>query len=180
MLERRRRSGQEAGAGTLPWTSRCRHLPLNWDSSLPRASLSVCKLCLPSHRPKYSGRRDSNSVRRDIDHHAVPIPGLRHLEATAIQATLAGRPVKILAVCLSLSRPLIKRDLSASLDGGIPVLMAGDLNAKHVDWNPRLTTTSSRIMLKYADRKSCLIYGPDSPTTIPYKPSAIPDVLDIF
>jgi hypothetical protein len=24
--------------------------------------------------------------------------------------------------------------------GGMPVLMAGDLNAKHVDWNSRLTT----------------------------------------
>jgi endonuclease/exonuclease/phosphatase family metal-dependent hydrolase len=116
-------------------------------------------------------------VRRGIDHHAVP--GLRHVKATAIKITLAGRPVKILAVYLSLSRPLIKRDLSACLDGGLPVLMAGDLNAKHVDWNSRLTTTRGRLLRDYADRKSCLIYGPDSPTSIPCNPSAIPDVLDI-
>ena len=87
--------------------------------------------------------------------------------------------MKILAVYLSPSRPLIKRDLSACLDGGLPVLMAGDLNAKHVDWKSRLTTTRGRLLRDYADRNSCLIYCPDSPTTIPYNPSAIPDVLDI-
>jgi hypothetical protein len=47
---------------------------------------------------------------------------------------LANGPVKILAAYLSPSRPLIEADLSACLSGGLPVLMAGDLNAKHVDW----------------------------------------------
>jgi len=36
-------------------------------------------------------------VRRGIVHHSVPVPGLTHLEATAIQVTLAGKPVLILA-----------------------------------------------------------------------------------
>ena len=57
--------------------------------------------------------------------------------------------------------------------------MAGDLNAKHVDCNSRLITTRDRLLRDYADRRSCLIYGPDSPTTISYNPSATPDVLDI-
>jgi hypothetical protein len=65
--------------------------------------------------------------------HSVPVPGLTHLEATAIQVILAGKPVKILAAYLSPARPLIGVDLSACLCGGFPVLMAGDLNAKHVD-----------------------------------------------
>jgi hypothetical protein len=70
----------------------------------------------------------------------VPVSGLTHLEATAVQVTLAGRPVKILAAYLSPSRPLIGADLTACFGGGMPVLMAGDLNAKHVDWNSLLTT----------------------------------------
>jgi len=70
----------------------------------------------------------------------VPIPGLTHLEATAIQVTLAGKPVLILAAFLSLSRPLIGVDLTACFGGGLPVLMAGDPNAKYVDWNSRLNT----------------------------------------
>ena len=57
--------------------------------------------------------------------------------------------------------------------------MAEDLNGKHVDWNSRLTTTRWRLLRGYADRTSCLKFGPDSPTIIPYNPSAIPDVLDI-
>jgi len=48
-------------------------------------------------------------VRRGI----VPVPGLTHLEATAIQVILASRPVKILAAYLSPPRPLIGADLTA-------------------------------------------------------------------
>jgi hypothetical protein len=62
------------------------------------------------------------------------------LEATAIQVILAGKPLKILAAYLSPSRPLIGAELSACFAGGLPVLMTGDLNAKHVDWNSRLNT----------------------------------------
>ena len=86
--------------------------------------------------------------------------------------------MKILAVYLSPSRPLIGADLDVCFGGGLPVLMAGDLNAKHVDWNSRLSTRG-KLLRDYADSKSCLIFGPDSPTTNPYKPSATPDVLDI-
>jgi len=43
----------------------------------------------------------------------VPVPGLTHLEATAIQVTLAGKLVLILAAYLSHSCPLIGADLTA-------------------------------------------------------------------
>ena len=73
-------------------------------------------------------------VRHGIVHHSVPVPSLTHLEATAIQVTLAGMPVLILAAYLSPSRPLIGAVLTDCFGGGLPVLMAGDINAKHVDW----------------------------------------------
>ena len=57
-----------------------------------------------------------------------------HLEANAVQVTLTGRPLNILAAYPSPSRQLIGADLTACFGGGLPVLMAGDLNAKHVDW----------------------------------------------
>ena len=66
--------------------------------------------------------------------------GLTHLEATVIQVTLAAKPVLILAAYLSPSRPQIEADLTACFGRGLSVLMAGDLNAKHVDWNARLNT----------------------------------------
>jgi hypothetical protein len=118
-------------------------------------------------------------VRRCIKHYALPFPGLRHLEAIAIELKLAGKPKKILAVYLSPCRPLIKSDLSAYLFGVLPVLMADDINAKHVDWNSRLTTVRGKLLRVYADRHSCLINGPDLPTTVPYNPPATPDEINI-
>jgi hypothetical protein len=49
----------------------------------------------------------------------------------------------------------------------LPVLMAGDLNSKHVDWNSRVSTRRGKLLRDYADENSCLIFGADSPTTIP-------------
>jgi endonuclease/exonuclease/phosphatase family metal-dependent hydrolase len=100
------------------------------------------------------------------------------MEDTAIQVTMAGRPVKILAVYLFPSRPLIGAVLTACFGGGLPVLMAGDLNAKHVDWNSRMTTRRRILLRAYAGGNSCP-FGPGIPTTNPYNPSVTPDVLDI-
>jgi hypothetical protein len=58
--------------------------------------------------------------------------------------------------------------------------MAGDLNAKHVEWNSRIITRRGRPLRDYADKTSYLIYGPNTPTTVPYNSSTIPDVLDII
>jgi len=69
----------------------------------------------------------------------VPVQGLEYLDAIDIQIMLAIKPVKILAVYLSPSRPLLASDLSTCFGGGLPVLMAGDLNFKNVEWNSRLT-----------------------------------------
>jgi exonuclease III len=55
-------------------------------------------------------------VRRGIDHHAIPVQGLQYLEAIAIQVT-ANKTMKILAVYLSPTRPLIVSDLAACLGG---------------------------------------------------------------
>lgn len=59
------------------------------------------------------------------------------LEETAIYVMLASGPVKILAVYLLPSRPIVNLDLSSSFSGGYPILIAADLSAKHLDWNPR-------------------------------------------
>jgi len=96
-------------------------------------------VCHRTDRPT-TGGGTAVLVRRGIVHHSVPISGLTHLEAIAIQVTLASKPVLILAAYLSPSRPLIGADLTACFGGGMPVLMAGDLNAKHVDWNSLLKT----------------------------------------
>jgi hypothetical protein len=75
--------------------------------------------------------------------------------------------MEILAAYLSPSRPLIGANLTACFGGLLPVLMAGDLNTKHVDWISRLTTSRGKLLHDYADGNSCLIFGPDTPTNNP-------------
>jgi exonuclease III len=89
-------------------------------------------------------------VSRGIDHYAVPVSGLQHLEATAINTVLANWPVKVVAVYLPPTRPLTK-----CLSEGSPVLIAGDLNAKHRHWNSRLTTARGSLLCDYINRNSC-------------------------
>ena len=113
-------------------------------------------------------------VRRGIVHYSVPVSGLTHLEATSVQVTLASRQVKILEAYLSPSRPLIGADLTAYFGGALPFLMAGDLNAKDVDWNSRLTTRLGKLLRDYADENSRLIFGPDTRTTTHTTPPPLP------
>jgi hypothetical protein len=88
------------------------------------------------------------------------------MEATDIQVKMGGKPTRIMAVYQSPSRPLLDTDLTTCLGGGLPVLMAGDLNAKHVEWNSRVVTRRGGLLRDYADKNSCLIYGPNPPTTV--------------
>ena len=87
--------------------------------------------------------------------------------------------MKILAANVSPSRPLIVADLTSCFDGGLPVQMVGDLNAKHVDWNSQLNTRRGKFLRDYADGNSCLIFGPDTTTSNPYNFCATPVFLDI-
>jgi hypothetical protein len=85
-------------------------------------------VCRRTDRPTQGGGTDI-LVRCGILHHSVAVPGLTHLEVTVIQIAMVGKPVVSLAVYL---RPPTHR-LDASFGGGLPVLMAGKMNSKHVD-----------------------------------------------
>jgi len=73
-------------------------------------------VCHRTDRPSVEGGT-TILVRRGIVHPSVPVPGLTHLEATAIQVIMAGRPLKILAAYLSPSRLVIEADLTACFGG---------------------------------------------------------------
>jgi hypothetical protein len=65
--------------------------------------------------------------------------------------------VKFMAIFLSPTKPLIKSDLTECLSGGFQVLMKGDLNAKHTEWNSRLITARGSLLRYYANTNSCLL-----------------------
>ena len=78
-------------------------------------------VCHRTDRPTVEGGT-AIQARRGKVHHSVPIPGLTHLEAIAIQVTMAGKPVKFIAAYLSPSRTLIGAHLSACFGVGNPSL----------------------------------------------------------
>jgi len=67
--------------------------------------------------------------------------------------------------------------VAACFGRGLLVLMAGDFNAKHVDWNSRLNTRRRNLLHDYANENPCLIFGPHNATTIQYNSFATPNDL---
>ena len=59
------------------------------------------------------------------------------------------------------------------------VIMAGDLNCKHRDWNSRLTAPNGKRLRRIADSRRIQVIGPTQPTFYPSQRNAAPDVLDI-
>jgi hypothetical protein len=124
-----------------------------------------------------SGGGTAILLHRGVDHYAVPVLCLQHLEANVTHLLLATRPVKIVAAYISPTQPLIGSNLSECQSGGFSVLMTGDVNTKQ-DWNSRLTTDRGALMRGYDIRNTCLICRPEFPTTSPYTQNTIPDVQD--
>jgi hypothetical protein len=58
-------------------------------------------------------------VRRGTDHYTVPVSDMQHLEVKNIRPVLVNRPINVVAVYLSPTRPLIKSNLTERLSGGI-------------------------------------------------------------
>ena len=96
------------------------------------------------------------------------------MEATAICVNIGGRPVNLVAVYLSPLRSLVGADLMECISGGTPLFWL-----KHKDWNSRLNSPRGVLLREFASTNSCIVYGPDSYTTIPSSATLIPDVLDI-
>jgi hypothetical protein len=59
---------------------------------------------------------------------------------------LASGPLKIMAVYLPLSPPIVRSQFSAYFGGGLPVLMAWNVNEKHLDRNSWLTITRAKLL----------------------------------
>lgn len=117
-------------------------------------------------------------VRASIDHYPVTLSDLQDLEATAVVInTATNGPIRFISAYHPPQRRLCECDLDAVLDSDSPTIIAGDLNAKHTDWNSRSTNTKGRVLQKYADDKDIVIMGPDEPTH--FATCGTSDVLDI-
>lgn len=124
-------------------------------------------------------------VNSKIDHMHLQTPATIHLEITAIKINtkLTGE----LLICSAYNSPsptkrMKPQDLSAIFHwaGTTPTLVAGDLNAKHPDWNARVSNPNGAILRNHQDTNSSYqILATEEPTHFPKNRSLLPDVLDI-
>lgn len=105
-------------------------------------------------------------VRRSIDHCREEVcSGQHRFEANSVVISMAhGERLKICAVYNSLNRVLDDALLDLVLASDIPMIAAGDFNAKHLAWNSRATNRNGRVLLKYATQHALGVYGPAEPT----------------
>ncbi|CAK1596835.1 unnamed protein product [Parnassius mnemosyne] len=114
--------------------------------------------------------------------HCIPLdtPPLANLEASVCRIALTGHPPVIIASAYqSPQKPLLEADISALLNLGPSVVIAGDLNSKHVSWNSNLNNPNGNILCGLTERLNFDVIAPESPTHYPFITSHQPDVLDV-
>lgn len=110
---------------------------------------------------------------RPVQLHAAP------LEATGVCIQTNDVELTLVACYVPPSAPLPADQISAILDRRGPVLIAGDLNAKHPAWNSRITNARGRQLHRLAARHGANIIAPATPTYYSSNHLHRPDVLDI-
>jgi hypothetical protein len=101
------------------------------------------------------------------------------MEATAIQVTMAGKSVKILAAYLSPFPPTDRSEPDRLFRRGIPGPDGRRPQSQARGLELAAEHETRKLLRDYADELPCLIFGPDTPTTNQYNPFATPNVLDI-
>ena len=70
-------------------------------------------------------------------------------------------------------------ELDVIFNSANSVLIVGDLNAKHQNWNCQRGNQSGKILNEYMNTKAYVILATDDPTHFPYNPDHIPSVIDV-
>lgn len=144
------------------------------------------QLCLANHTVYRTDRPGAIAaggtaviVNNTVRHEPIPLPALRRLEATGVCLHTAKGPLRVFAAYSPPGWPIIEVDIEALLDSKQPTIIAGDLNAKHPDWNCTTTNVTGRKLRAQGMREDFTIAGPTEPTRVPTHANHRPSVIDI-
>ena len=129
-------------------------------------------MCYLDDRPGTAGGGTAVAVRTIIGHHRVLLPARSHLEVTAVEIhnTLGG--VLVVSAYKPPAKELLHPDLAVVFDAHRRIIMAGDLNCKHRDWNSRLTAPNGKRLRRFVDAHRETVTGPAQPTFYPSRLNA--------
>lgn len=110
---------------------------------------------------------------------SIVTPQLDNCEATAIRIAMSGHdPIVIASVYLPAGQKMIANDIKALLELGSTVILAGDFNSKHQQWNCNETNTNGRTVHRLLESlDDCEVIAPYAPTHYPYTADHRPDIL---
>jgi endonuclease/exonuclease/phosphatase family metal-dependent hydrolase len=117
-------------------------------------------------------------VSSEIQHHSITLPALEILECTAIKVNIHKKDVILVA---AYNRPTVSniKDIKKVLNTSTPIIVAGDLNAKHTSWLCHQNNKQGRELYNLSNKSNFVIQAPTTPTF--YHSSGLyrPGILDI-
>ncbi|GLV46068.1 hypothetical protein CBL_05154 [Carabus blaptoides fortunei] len=118
-------------------------------------------------------------VKRQLTHYETHVQQLTNLEATSIEIqTPNTRPLRLISVYNPPDKDILSSDLDHILDGTTPTIVAGDLNAKHRNWNCRVGNKRGRALNQYVNNHNLQVIAPPEYTHYTYNGN-LPGILDI-
>jgi hypothetical protein len=117
-------------------------------------------------------------LRTDLKGHEVTLDGVSPLDVTAVNLDTPSGPFQVAAVYHRPGTDFPAPSYAALFRPGLPALIGGDFNAKHLTWNSSTPNRRGEKLRTWLDEKEIRALGPRQPTHYHFTGSA--DVLDIF
>lgn len=118
-------------------------------------------------------------VKKGIKHGELPSCKQENIESTGILLQTKNGNFNIYSVYKAPNKEMLETDIQAMFMDNKATIAAGDFNAKHINWNSRITNTNGRKLQDIANKHNLLIKGPTEATHICTN-TASSDVLDIL
>jgi len=119
-------------------------------------------------------------IHRRIAHCCLNTPSSEKLETIGIKLTQSyQQDVHIIAAYRPPNKPFPTDILKQILFLKNPIIISGELNAKHKTWGCNVTTLQGKKLLQIATEKACAINALTAPTFYPAHINVKPDILDL-
>jgi hypothetical protein len=117
-------------------------------------------------------------INNNIRHDQFALPNMDRLEAVAAFIYLQNNEqLLFVSTYLPPAAPVVRTDLDKIFSAFTSVVLAGDLNSKHVAWNCSSVDSNGKTLLTYCIDNNLSIHYPDRPPHFPH--NSAPSVLDI-
>jgi len=117
-------------------------------------------------------------INSTIKHDEFILPNMGRLEAVAACICLYdNEQLLFVSTYLPPAAPVNRTDMDKIFSAFTTVVVAGDLNSKHVAWNCSSVDSNGKTLLTYCTDKNLSIHYPNQPMHFPH--NTLPSILDI-